>query len=129
MTRTRISSGGPWEGPFGYSRAVRAGNFVAVSGTTSANPDGTIHGAGDAYAQARRCFEIIERALAEAGASMGDVVRTRMFVTDISLAEAIMRAHGEFFCAVRPAATMVEVRALLRPEMLVEIEADAIIGD
>ncbi|MBE7520025.1 MAG: hypothetical protein HS107_12345 [Thermoflexaceae bacterium] len=67
MTRTRISSGGPWEGPFGYSRAVRAGNFVAVSGTTSANPDGTIHGAGDAYAQARRCFEIIERALAEAG--------------------------------------------------------------
>lgn len=100
-----------------------------MSGTTSANPDGTIHGAGDAYAQARRCFEIIERALAEAGASMGDVVRTRMFVTDISLAEAIMRAHGEFFCAVRPAATMVEVRALLRPEMLVEIEADAIIGD
>ncbi len=129
MNRKRISSGGPWEEPFGYSRAVRAGNFVAVSGTTSANADGAIHGEGDAYAQARRCFEIIERALKEAGAGLADVVRTRMFVTDISHSEGVMKAHGEFFRDVRPAATMVEVRALLRPEMLVEIEADAVIGD
>ncbi|NUN69893.1 MAG: RidA family protein [Bacteroidetes bacterium] len=127
MTRTRISSGGPWEGPFGYSRAVRAGNFVALSGTTSANPDGTIHGAGDAYAQARRCFEIIERALAEAGASMGDVVRTRMFVTDISRWEEYGRAHGEVFGTIRPCTTMVEVSRLIAPEYLIEIEATAVI--
>lgn len=129
MTRKCVSSGGPWEEPFGYSRAVRVGNFIAVSGTTAANPDGTIHGEGDAYAQAKRCFEIIGRALAEAGAGMGDVVRTRMFVTGIAQSEAIMRAHGEFFRDVRPAATMVEVKALMRPEMLVEIEAEAVVDE
>lgn len=129
MTRKCVSSGGPWEEPFGYSRAVRVRNFIAVSGTTAANPDGTIHGEGDAYAQAKRCFEIIGRALAEAGAGMGDVVRTRMFVTGIAQSEAIMRAHGEFFRDVRPAATMVEVKALMRPEMLVEIEAEAVVDE
>ena len=127
--RQLISSGGPWEDVVGYSRAVRAGSHVFVSGTTSAEADGTIFGADDAYLQAKRCFEIIERALADAGASLGDVVRTRMFVTDISRWEEIGRAHGEFFRAVKPAATMVQVSGLLDPAMLVEIEVDAVIGD
>ena len=129
MARQLISSGGPWESVVGYSRAVRAGNQVFVSGTTSAEPDGAIFGAGDAYLQAKRCFEIIEHALLDAGASMRDVVRTRMFVTDISRWEEIGRAHGEFFREVRPAATMVQVSGLLVPEMLVEIEVDAVVGD
>ena len=127
--RQLISSGGPWEDVVGYSRAVRVGSHVFVSGTTSAEADGTIFGAGDAYLQAKRCFEIIERALADAGASLGDVVRTRMFVTDISRWEEVGRAHGEFFRAVKPAATMVQVSGLLDPAMLVEIEVDAVIGD
>ena len=127
MARQLISSGGPWEEVVGYSRAVRTGNQVFVSGTTSANADGTIHGPGDAHAQARRCFEIIERALAEAGATMKQVVRTRMFVTDISRWEEFSRAHGEYFAAVKPAATMVQVSALMDPEMLIEIEVDAVI--
>ena len=126
--RQNISSGGPWEGVVGYSRAVRVGNIVSVAGTTSANADGTIHGVGDGYAQARRCFEVIERALNEAGATMADVVRTRMFVTDISLWEEFGRAHGEFFREIRPAATMVQVSALMTPEMLVEIEVDAVLS-
>ena len=128
MTRQSISSGGPWEGTVGYSRAVRAGNMVFVSGTTSAQPDGTIFGEGDAYLQARRCFEIIERALAEAGATMRDVVRTRMFVTDISRWEEVGRAHGEYFRDIMPTATMVEVSRLLTPGMLVEIEVEAVMG-
>lgn len=127
MARQLISSGGPWEDVVGYSRAVRTGDHVFVSGTTSANPDGTIHGAGDAHAQAKRCFEIIEKALADAGATMNHVVRTRMFVTDISRWEEVGRAHGEFFGAVKPAATMVQVAALIDPEILVEIEVDAVI--
>ena len=126
--RRNISSGGPWEGVVGYSRAVRVGNIVSVAGTTSANPDGTIHGIGDAYAQAKQCFEIIEKALGEANATMADVVRTRMFVTDISLWEEFGRAHGEFFREIRPAATMVQVSALMTPEMLVEIEVDAVLS-
>lgn len=129
MNRQLVSSGGPWEERVGYSRAVRVGNIVAVSGTTSANPDGTIHGVGDAYAQAQRCFAIIQHALEEAGASLADVVRTRMFVTDISRWEEVGRAHGEFFASVKPAATVVEVRALIHPDALVEIEADAVIGE
>ncbi|MBA4181692.1 MAG: hypothetical protein C0506_13970 [Anaerolinea sp.] len=128
MTRKLISSGGPWESVVGYSRAVRVGDQVYVAGTTSANPDGSIHGGDDGYAQAKRCFEIIEKALAEAGATMADVVRTRMFVTDISRWEDFGRAHGEYFRAVRPAATMVQVSALIDPAMLIEIEVEAVVS-
>lgn len=128
MTRQLISSGAPWEATVGYSRAVRAGTFVAVAGTIAANPDGSTHAPGDAYAQARRCLEIIERALQEAGATMADVIRTRMFVTDISRFEEFGRAHGEFFAEIRPAASMLEVRALVNPDALIEIEADAVIA-
>ena len=128
MSRKNVSSGGPWEAVVGYSRAVRVGNFVAVAGTTSAEPDGTVYGGDDAYLQARRCFEIVEKALEEAGATLGDVVRTRMFVTDIGRWEEFAKAHAEFFGEVRPAATMVEVRRLMSPGMLIEVEADAVIG-
>ena len=129
MTRKLISSGGPWEDVVGYSRAVRVGNTVVVAGTTSAEPDGTIFGGDDGYLQAKRCFEIIEQALQQAGARMSDVVRTRMFVTDISRWEEFGRAHGEFFRETKPAATMVEVKALIAPGILIEIEVDAIIDD
>ena len=127
MTRQLISSGGPWEAAIGYSRAVREGNHVFVAGTTAANSDGSIAGGNDPYLQAMRCFEIIAKALAEAGASMADVVRTRMFVTDIAHWEAFGRAHGEYFRDIRPAATMVQVVALIDPAMLVEIEVEAVI--
>jgi enamine deaminase RidA (YjgF/YER057c/UK114 family) len=128
MSRLNVSSGGPWEEVIGYSRAVRVGNFVAVAGTTAAGPDGTIYGGDDAYLQAKRCFEIIAAALAEAGASLSDVVRTRMFVTDITRWQEFGRAHGEVFATIGPAATMVEVTRLIDPAMLVEIEVDAVIG-
>ena len=127
MSRQRISSGGPWEEIVGYSRAVRVGNHVYVAGTTSTNADGSVYGVGDPAAQVQRCFEIIAAALAEAGATLEDVVRTRMFVTDISRWEEYGRAHGAVFGAIRPAATMVEVAALISPEHLVEIEVDAVI--
>ncbi len=127
--RVRIQSGAPWERRVGYCRAIRSGPHVAVSGTAPVGEDGCVVGVGDAYAQAKRCIEIIERALAEAGAQLSDVVRTRMFVTDISQWEAIGRAHGEAFGDTRPATSMVEVKALIDPEMVVEIEADAIVGD
>ena len=126
MNRQNISSGGPWEDAVGYSRAVRVGNIVAVAGTTAAAPDGTIFGGDDAYLQARRCLEIIERALHEAGATMADVIRTRIFVTDISRWQEFARAHAEFFREVKPAATMVQVAALMDPAMLVEIEVEAV---
>lgn len=127
MSRQNISSGGPWEAAVGYSRAVRVGNQIFVSGTTSTNPDGSVYGVGDPAAQVRRCFEIIAAALAEAGATLADVVRTRMFVTDISRWEEYGRAHGEVFAGILPAATMVEVAALIAPEHMVEIEVDAVL--
>ncbi len=129
MKRVRIQSGAPWESRVGYCRAIRVGSHVAVSGTAPVGDDGEVVGVGDAYAQAKRCIEIIEKALVEVGAELADVVRTRMFVTDIGQWEAIGRAHGEAFGEIRPATTMVEVAALIGPDMLVEIEADAIVGD
>lgn len=129
MTRQLISSGGPFEDIVGYSRAVRTGNHVYVSGTTAAQPDGTVFGGNDAYAQAKCCFEVIEKALSEAGATLEHVVRTRMFVTDISRWEDIAKAHHEFFKWTKPAATMVQVAALIDPRMLIEIEVDAVIDE
>lgn len=125
----RVGSGAPWENRVGYCRAVRAGNHVAISGSASVGPDGQLIGEGDMYRQARRCIEVISDALHEVGAELDDVVRTRMFVTDIGQWEAVGKAHAEAFGAAPPATSMVEVARLIDPRMLVEIEADAIISE
>ena len=125
--RQTILSGAVWEEIVGYSRAVRIGNVVEVAGTTAVDEAGTVVGLDDPGAQARYILQKIEKALAEAGATMRDVVRTRMFVTDISRWEAVGQAHGEFFRDVKPVATMVEVSRLISPELLVEIEVTAVI--
>ena len=127
MPRQNVSTGAPWEKKVGYCRAVRTGPHISVSGTAPVGEDGEVVGIGDAYAQAKRCIEIIAGALADTGAGLEHVVRTRMFVTDISQWEAIGRAHGEAFGEIQPATSMVEVRALIDPDMLVEIEADAFV--
>jgi enamine deaminase RidA (YjgF/YER057c/UK114 family) len=129
MTRRNISSGSAWEETVGYSRAVRVGSLIEVAGTTAIDERGEVVGRGDPYLQAKFIFEKIGRALAEAGAGFENVIRTRMFVTDISRWEDVGRAHGEVFAAIRPAATLVQVASLVRDDLLVEIEATAVVPE
>ncbi|HEX9250593.1 MAG TPA: RidA family protein [Ignavibacteriaceae bacterium] len=128
MSRKNISSGAKWEDIVGYSRAVRIGSIVEVSGTAPVDGDKVI-GIGDAYAQTKFCLQKIEKALIEAGAKLKDVIRTRMFVTDITLWEEYGKAHGEFFKDIKPVTSMIEVKSLIDPQMLIEIEASAVIED
>lgn len=123
----RVFSGAPWEKEIGYCRALKAGGQIFVTGTAPLDPDGSVHAPGDGYGQTRRCLAIIEEALAGLGAEMTDVVRTRMFVTDIARWEEFGRGHREVFGAYPPTTSMVEVRSLIHPDMLIEIEADAVV--
>ena len=129
MKRRNIYSGSPFEARIGFSRAVRSGRFIAVAGTAPIAPDGATACPGDAYGQARRCLEIIEKAVKEAGGELNDIIRTRIYVTDMSRWEEVGRAHGEFFSDIRPASTLVEVKGLARPDWLVEIEAEGLIEE
>lgn len=129
MAFQRVYSGAPWEAKVGYCRALRAGDRIFVTGTAPVSEGGGVHAPGDAYAQARRCFAIIAEALAGVGATLADVTRTRMFVTDIDRWEEYGRAHAETFGPHHPTTTMVEVRRLIHPDMLIEIEADAVARD
>jgi enamine deaminase RidA (YjgF/YER057c/UK114 family) len=129
MERRRVSSGTEWESRVGYSRAVRVGSQIHVSGTTATDDDGDVVGVGDPYEQTKQALSNVEDALAEAGASLSDVIRTRMFVTDIDDWEAIGEAHGEYFGNIRPATSMLEVSGLIDPALLVEIEAVAVVDE
>ena len=127
MERNLISSGSPYEKPIGFSRAVRCGNLIAVAGTAPILPDGANAFPGDAYRQTKRCLEIIKRAVEQAGGTLAQVIRTRVMLTDMSRWKDVGRAHGEFFGDIRPACTFLEVKGLIDPEWLVEIEADCVV--
>ncbi len=127
MNRKLITSGSPYEEPIGFSRAVRVGNVISVAGTGPIGPDGNTACVGDAYGQAMRCLEIIKKAIEDAGGKIENVIRTRQMITDISKWEEVGRAHGKFFSEIRPASTMVEVKGLVQPDWIVEIEADCVI--
>ena len=129
MARRNISTGSKWEPVIGYSRAVKVGNMIFVSGTTGMGEDGKLVGPGDPYAQTVQAFKVVEKALALAGASLRDVVRTRLYVTDISKWEAYGRAHGELFGEIRPATAMIQISKLIEPDMVVEVEADAVLPE
>jgi enamine deaminase RidA (YjgF/YER057c/UK114 family) len=129
MVGINVSSGSPYEGPTGFSRARRIGDIIAVAGTAPIGPDGKTIAPGDPYRQAKRCLEIIEKALSDLGASIENVIRTRVFLTDAREWESVARAHGEYFGDVRPACTFIEVSRLLEEDWLVEIEADAILSE
>jgi enamine deaminase RidA (YjgF/YER057c/UK114 family) len=129
VERQNISSGSPYEKSIGFSRAVRIGNIISVSGTGPLTDDGSTYAPGDAYGQAKRCLQIIKKAIEDAGASLDDVIRTRMYIAGMAKWEQVAKAHGEFFSEIRPASTLIEVHAFVRPDWYVEIEADCVIKE